>query len=81
MLQATALTRRRIARRRPARRCCSRSWSSNEDYRFITAEQLRQAGRGAGGASCWSPSGRNTAPALTLAALVALQAATTRCWW
>lgn len=43
---------------------------SNEEYRFITAEQLREAG-------CKRPTlllepvGRNTAPALTLAALVA----------
>ena len=43
----------------------------NEEYRFITAEQLRSCG-------CEShrillePSGRNTAPALTLAALLAL---------
>ena len=45
---------------------------SNEDYRFITAEQLRQVGHGAA-AIVLEPKGRNTAPALTLAALVALE--------
>jgi mannose-1-phosphate guanylyltransferase/mannose-6-phosphate isomerase len=43
---------------------------SNEDYRFITAEQLRQAGH-AHAAIVLEPRGRNTAPALTLAALAA----------
>jgi len=46
---------------------------ANEDYRFITAEQLRQAGV-VPAAIVLEPVGRNTAPALTLAALVALQA-------
>jgi len=46
---------------------------ANEDYRFITAEQLRQAGV-LPAAIVLEPVGRNTAPALTLAALVALQA-------
>ena len=45
---------------------------SNEDYRFITAEQLHQAGH-AQAAIVLEPRGRNTAPALTLAALVALE--------
>jgi len=45
----------------------------NEDYRFITAEQLRQAGA-ASAILVLEPVGRNTAPALTLAALVALEA-------
>ena len=45
---------------------------SNEDYRFITAEQLRQAGH-AEAAIVLEPVGRNTAPALTLAALFALK--------
>src|SRR3990170_3433952 len=36
----------------------------NEDYRFITAEQLRQAGV-APAAIMLEPEGRNTAPALT----------------
>jgi mannose-1-phosphate guanylyltransferase/mannose-6-phosphate isomerase len=46
---------------------------ANEDYRFITAEQLRQAGV-VPAAIVLEPAGRNTAPALTLAAMVALQA-------
>jgi len=45
---------------------------ANEDYRFITAEQLRQAGV-VPAAIVLEPVGRNTAPALALAALVALQ--------
>jgi mannose-1-phosphate guanylyltransferase/mannose-6-phosphate isomerase len=47
---------------------------ANEDYRFITAEQLRQAAV-VPAAIVLEPVGRNTAPALTLAALVALQGA------
>ena len=46
---------------------------SNEDYRFIVAEQLRQAGV-TPAALLLEPAGRNTAPALALAALVALKA-------
>lgn len=42
----------------------------NEHYRFLTAEQLRQAGV-TPAALILEPDGRNTAPALTLAALVA----------
>lgn len=42
----------------------------NEEYGFITAEQLRQTGTPAS-ALILEPVGRNTAPALTLAALVA----------
>ena len=45
---------------------------SNEAYRFITAEQLRQAGA-TPAALVLEPAGRNTAPALTLAALFAVQ--------
>jgi len=45
----------------------------NEDYRFIAAEQLREAGV-VPAAIVLEPVGRNTAPALTLGALVALQA-------
>jgi mannose-1-phosphate guanylyltransferase/mannose-6-phosphate isomerase len=41
---------------------------SNDEYRFIVAEQLRRAGRPAS-AIILEPVGRNTAPALTLAAL------------
>ena len=43
----------------------------NEEYRFISAEQLRQAGV-ADAAILLEPIGRNTAPALTLAALEAM---------
>ena len=46
---------------------------ANENYRFVAAEQLRQAGVTAA-AIMLEPVGRNTAPALTLAALFALEA-------
>jgi mannose-1-phosphate guanylyltransferase/mannose-6-phosphate isomerase len=46
---------------------------TGEDYRFLTAEQLRQTSV-VPAAIVLEPAGRNTAPALTLAALVALQA-------
>ena len=42
---------------------------SNEEYRFVIAEQLRLMGRP--GRVVLEPAGRNTAPALTLAALAA----------
>ena len=42
----------------------------NEEYRFVSAEQLRAAGT-SGGRILLEPFGRNTAPALTLAALLA----------
>ena len=45
---------------------------SNETHRFLVTEQLREAGI-ALGAALLEPQGRNTAPALTLAALAALQ--------
>ena len=45
---------------------------SNDSYRFITAEQLRQAGH-LEAVVVLEPKGRNTAPALTLAALLALE--------
>ena len=41
---------------------------SNEEYRFVIAEQLRLMGRP--GAIVLEPVGKNTAPALTLAALL-----------
>ena len=41
----------------------------NEDYRFVIAEQLRLMGKP--GTIVLEPTGRNTAPALTLAALAA----------
>jgi len=44
----------------------------NEQYRFITAEQLRAVGRESRSIML-EPSGHNTAPALTLAALLASQ--------
>ncbi|MBI1990766.1 MAG: NTP transferase domain-containing protein, partial [Betaproteobacteria bacterium] len=44
----------------------------NEDYRFITAEQLRQVGV-TPAAVVLEPVGRNTAPALALAALAAIE--------
>ena len=44
----------------------------NEDHRFIVAEQLRQNGMSSGGIIL-EPSGRNTAPAIALAALNALK--------
>lgn len=43
----------------------------NEEHRFLVAEQLRQAGCSAA-AILLEPEGRNTAPAITLAALQAL---------
>ena len=45
----------------------------NEEYRFVTAEQLRAVGR-ASRDIVLEPIGRNTAPALTLAALAAQEA-------
>jgi mannose-1-phosphate guanylyltransferase / mannose-6-phosphate isomerase len=45
---------------------------SGEDHRFLASEQLREVGV-ALGTALLEPSGRNTAPALTLAALTALQ--------
>lgn len=44
----------------------------NEEYRFITAEQLRAIGANTP-SILLEPAGRNTAPALTLAALAAVQ--------
>jgi mannose-1-phosphate guanylyltransferase/mannose-6-phosphate isomerase len=48
--------------------------ATDEDYRFITAEQLRQAAV-VPAAIVLDPIGRNPAPALTLAALFILQGA------
>ncbi|MDP2822368.1 MAG: mannose-1-phosphate guanylyltransferase/mannose-6-phosphate isomerase [Sulfuritalea sp.] len=45
---------------------------SNQEYRFITAEQLRQLGL-ADWTLLLEPAGRNTAPALTAAALYAIR--------
>jgi mannose-1-phosphate guanylyltransferase/mannose-6-phosphate isomerase len=44
----------------------------NEEHRFLVSEQLRSAGR-QGARIMLEPSGRNTAPALTLAALQAVR--------
>lgn len=46
---------------------------TGEEHRFLAAEQLREAGI-ALGAALLEPVGRNTAPALTLAALAAMEA-------
>ncbi|QSX32681.1 mannose-1-phosphate guanylyltransferase/mannose-6-phosphate isomerase [Shewanella avicenniae] len=46
----------------------------NEDHRFLVAEQLRQQGKLASNIIL-EPAGRNTAPAIALAAFTALQAA------
>ncbi len=45
---------------------------SGEDHRFLASEQLREVGIALGSALL-EPMGRNTAPALTLAALAAMQ--------
>ena len=45
---------------------------AGEDHRFLAAEQLREVGLGLGSALL-EPAGRNTAPALTLAALAACE--------
>ncbi len=45
---------------------------ANEDHRFLVAEQLRQTGHGAA-AIILEPAGRNTAPAVALAALKAIE--------
>jgi len=45
---------------------------SNEDHRFLALEQLREVGIELG-AALLEPVGRNTAPALTLAALAAME--------
>jgi mannose-1-phosphate guanylyltransferase/mannose-6-phosphate isomerase len=45
---------------------------SGEDHRFLASEQLREVGIALGSALL-EPMGRNTAPALTLAALTAMQ--------
>ena len=42
----------------------------NEEYRFLSAEQMRSAGT-SGGRILLEPFGRNTAPALTIAAMLA----------
>ncbi|MCB5364562.1 mannose-1-phosphate guanylyltransferase/mannose-6-phosphate isomerase [Pusillimonas sp. CC-YST705] len=46
---------------------------ANETYRFLAAEQLRQSGFPGDGTLMLEPTGRNTAPAIALAALQAVQ--------
>ena len=48
---------------------------TGEDHRFLASEQLREMGIDLGSALL-EPAGRNTAPALTLAALAAIEAGT-----
>jgi len=48
---------------------------TGEDHRFLAAEQLREAGIELG-CALLEPTGRNTAPALTLAALAAMAGGT-----
>jgi mannose-1-phosphate guanylyltransferase/mannose-6-phosphate isomerase len=69
MLQATAL---RIAAGAgaPGSRAAAPIVVANEQYRFITAEQLREIDVAAQ-SIVLEPMGRNTAPALTVAALIA----------
>jgi len=50
---------------------------SNEEHRFLALEQLREAGIGMG-AALLEPVGRNTAPALTLAAMASRSAGVNR---
>lgn len=71
LLQATA-RRVDVKADTPSRKILAPIIVSNEAYRFITAEQLRQAGIPPS-ALILEPTGRNTAPALTLAALTALE--------
>src|SRR4030065_2401417 len=62
MLQETAMRLNAVAEQAPALVVC------NEEHRFLVAEQLRQIDRMPQD-SLREPFGRNTAPALTLAAL------------
>ena len=66
MLQDTALRLNGLADRQAPLVVC------NEAHRFMVAEQLRQAGEEAG-AVILEPVGRNTAPAVALAALCAME--------
>ncbi|NHC07552.1 mannose-1-phosphate guanylyltransferase/mannose-6-phosphate isomerase [Azonexus fungiphilus] len=69
MLQATALRLRGLPLS-TVDRLNSPILIGNEEYRFLMAEQLRQVGVAHGG-MLLEPCGRNTAPALTLGALLA----------
>lgn len=68
MLQATAL---RLAECADYQLAADPIVVCNQEYRFITAEQLRTVGKGTR-RIVLEPVGRNTAPALTLAALLAV---------
>jgi len=46
---------------------------TNEEHRFMAQEQMREVGAASGSALLLEPKGRNTAPAITLAALAALE--------
>ncbi len=72
LLQATA---RRVDKSlaATARKVLAPIVVANEDYRFIIAEQLRQTGV-VPATIVLEPVGRNTAPALAMAALIALKA-------
>lgn len=65
MLQATVNRLHSLNAERPLVIC-------NEDHRFLVAEQLRQTNKLSNNIIL-EPSGRNTAPAIALAALIALQ--------
>ncbi|GAA4496396.1 mannose-1-phosphate guanylyltransferase/mannose-6-phosphate isomerase [Pseudaeromonas paramecii] len=67
MLQATVNRLQQLACEQPLVIC-------NEDHRFLVAEQLRHLGKLAHNIIL-EPAGRNTAPAIALAALTALQTA------
>ncbi len=71
MLQATISRLRELNSDAPLVIC-------NEDHRFLVAEQLRQQGKLASNIIL-EPAGRNTAPAIALAAFTALQAAAEGC--
>ena len=58
---------------------CSPFIVTNEEHRFLALEQLREIGIKPG-VALLEPVARNTAPALTLAALAAVETAKTRCW-
>jgi mannose-1-phosphate guanylyltransferase/mannose-6-phosphate isomerase len=47
--------------------------AANEEHRFLVLEQLREAMKGLSPTLLLEPTGRNTAPAVTLAALLALE--------
>jgi mannose-1-phosphate guanylyltransferase/mannose-6-phosphate isomerase len=74
MLQATW---RRVAPIWPGG---ARSWWPIEEHRFMAAEQLREMGAEPS-AILLEPVGRNTAPAIAVAALQAMRMVRMRCCW